>query len=98
MCLHSVEVLLVQISHSLTSEAAAPTVNAVVDSLRLLPIMESEVHMPDIKKNSPQQPSREQRRSEEAIDEQLEKDADEMAGKAQEVQKRNEEEQGIFTK
>jgi hypothetical protein len=53
--------------------------------------------MPDIKKDSAQQPSKE-RRSEVAIDEQLEKDADEMAEKAQEVQKRNEEERGIFTK
>jgi hypothetical protein len=47
--------------------------------------------------NSPQQPPKE-RRSEKAIDEQLEKDANEMAEKAQNVQKRNEEEQGIFSK
>jgi hypothetical protein len=53
--------------------------------------------MPDIKKDSPQHPSKE-RRSEEAINEQLEKDANEMAEQAQKVQKRNEEEQGIFTK
>ena len=53
--------------------------------------------MPEIKKDSPQPPSKE-RRSEEALDAQLEKDADEMAEKAQNVQKRNEEEQGIFTK
>jgi hypothetical protein len=53
--------------------------------------------MPDIKKDSPQQPSKE-RRSEEALDRQLEKDANEMAEKAQNVQKKNEEEHGIFTK
>jgi len=53
--------------------------------------------MPDSKKDSPQQPSKE-RRSEEAIDEQLEKDANEMAEKAGNVQKRNEEDRGIFTK
>jgi hypothetical protein len=53
--------------------------------------------MPDIKNDSPQQPSR-IRRSEEAIDEQLEKDANEMAEKAQDVQKRNEQERGIFSK
>jgi hypothetical protein len=52
--------------------------------------------MPD-KKDSPQQPSKE-RRSEAAIDAQLEKDANEMAEEAQKVQKRNEEEHGIFTK
>jgi hypothetical protein len=52
--------------------------------------------MTNIKKDAPQ-PSRE-RRSEEAIDEQLEKDANEMAEEAQNVQKRNEEERGIFTK
>jgi hypothetical protein len=55
-----------------------------------------EAIMTNIQKDSPQ-PSRE-RRSEEAIDEQLEKDANEMAEEAQKVQKRNEEEQGIFTK
>jgi hypothetical protein len=53
--------------------------------------------MTDIRKDSPQQPSKE-RRSEEALNEQLEKDANEMAEEAQKVQKRNEEEQGIFTK
>jgi len=53
--------------------------------------------MPDIRKNSQQQPSKE-RRSEEVLDEQLEKDANEMAEEAQKVQKRNEEERGIFTK
>jgi hypothetical protein len=53
--------------------------------------------MPGIKKHSPQQPSKE-RRSEEALNEQLEKDANEMAEQAQEVQKRKEEEQGIFSK
>ena len=53
--------------------------------------------MTDIRKDSPQQPSKE-RRSEEALNEQLEKDANEMAEEAQKVQKRNEEGQGIFTK
>jgi hypothetical protein len=53
--------------------------------------------MPDIKKDSPQQPSK-VGRSEEAIDKQLEKDANEMAEKATNVQKRNEEDRGIFTK
>jgi hypothetical protein len=53
--------------------------------------------MPDIKQDSPQQPSK-VRSSEEAIDEQLEKDANEMAEKAGNVQKRNEEDRGIFTK
>jgi hypothetical protein len=53
--------------------------------------------MPDIKKDSPQPPSKE-RRSEEAIDKQLEKDANEMAEKAGNVQKQNEEDRGIFTK
>ena len=53
--------------------------------------------MPDVKKDSLQQPSKE-RRSEEAVDEQLEKDANEMAEKAGNVQKRNEEDRGIFTK
>ncbi len=49
------------------------------------------------KKDSPQEPSK-KRRSEDAMNEQLEKDADEMAEEAQNVQKRNEEERGIFTK
>jgi len=56
--------------------------------------------MPDFKKDStssPQQPSK-ARRSEDALDEQLEKDANEMAEEAQKVQKRNEEDRGIFTK
>jgi hypothetical protein len=38
------------------------------------------------------------RSAEAAIDEQLEKDANEMAEEAQKVQKRNEEDRGIFTK
>jgi hypothetical protein len=55
--------------------------------------------MPNIKESSLSQPPSKERRSEEAaIDEQLEKDADAMAEKGQEVQKRNEEERGIFTK
>jgi hypothetical protein len=53
--------------------------------------------MPDINKDSPQQPSK-IHRSEEAVDEQLEKDANAMAEKAGNVQKRNEEDRGIFTK
>ena len=47
--------------------------------------------------SSPQQPSK-SRSAEAAIDEQLEKDANEMAEEAQKVQKRNEEDRGIFTK
>jgi hypothetical protein len=57
--------------------------------------------MPDITKDStssPQQPSKSRRSTEAAIDEQLEKDANEMAEEAQKVQKRNEEDRGIFTK
>jgi hypothetical protein len=56
--------------------------------------------MPEIKKDSPQQSLKErrERHSEEAIDQQLEKDANEMAEKAGNVQKRNEEDRGIFTK
>jgi hypothetical protein len=57
--------------------------------------------MPDITKDStssPQQPSESRRSTEAAIDEQLEKDANEMAEEAQKVQKRNEEDRGIFTK
>ena len=45
------------------------------------------------------QPPANNRRSEEtAIDDQLEKDADEMAEEGQNVQKRNEQERGIFSK
>jgi hypothetical protein len=54
--------------------------------------------MPDIKKDSPQQPSKQSRSDEAVIDEQLEKDADEMAGKAQKVEKRYDQDHGIFTK
>ena len=55
--------------------------------------------MPNIKDSgSAQQPSKERRSEEAAVDEQLEKDADEMAEAGQNVQKRNEEERGIFTK
>jgi hypothetical protein len=53
--------------------------------------------MSDINNDSSQHVSSDGR-SEEAIDKQLEKDANEMAEKAQNVQKRNEEQQGIFTK
>jgi hypothetical protein len=48
--------------------------------------------------SSPQQPLKSRRSAEAAIDEQLEKDANEMAEEAQKVQKRNEEDRGIFTK
>ncbi|MGB6385864.1 MAG: hypothetical protein WBD25_05210 [Terriglobales bacterium] len=57
--------------------------------------------MPDIKKDSissPQQPLKERRSDEAAIDERLEKDADEMAGEAQKVEKRYDQDHGIFTK
>jgi hypothetical protein len=53
--------------------------------------------MPGIKKHSPQQPSKE-RRSEEALNEQLEKDANEMAGESQKVEKRYDQDHDIFTK
>jgi hypothetical protein len=56
-----------------------------------------EVTMPDIKKDLPHQPSKE-RRSEEAIDEQLEKDANELAGEAQKVEKQFDQDHDIFTK
>ena len=57
--------------------------------------------MPNIPKDptsSGQQPLKSRRSAEAAIDEQLEKDADEMAEEAQKVQKQNEENRGIFTK
>jgi hypothetical protein len=57
--------------------------------------------MPNITKDSTsssQQPLKSRRSAEAAIDEQLEKDANEMAEKAQKVQKQNEEDRGIFTK
>jgi hypothetical protein len=57
--------------------------------------------MPDIKKDSkssPQQPSNERRSDEAAISERLEKEADEMAGKAQKVEKKYDQEHDIFTK
>jgi hypothetical protein len=52
--------------------------------------------MPEIKKDSttsPRQPS-----NEAAVTERLEKDADEMADKAQEVEEKYDEDHGIFTK
>jgi hypothetical protein len=52
--------------------------------------------MPD-RKDSAQKPSKE-RRSEDAIDEQLEKDANEMAGESQKVEKRYDQDHDIFTK
>jgi hypothetical protein len=48
--------------------------------------------------SSPQERAKERRADEAAVDRQLEKDADEMAEKGQEVQKQNEEDRGIFTK
>jgi hypothetical protein len=56
--------------------------------------------MPNTKdsKSSPRPPVNSRRSAETAIDKQLEKDADEMAEAAQEVQKKNEEDRGIFTK
>jgi hypothetical protein len=52
--------------------------------------------MPD-KKDSTQPPSKEHR-SEDAINEQLEKDANEMAGESQKVEKRYDQDHDIFTK
>ena len=57
--------------------------------------------MPDIKKDStssPLQPSNERRSNEAAISERLEKDADEMAGEAQKVEKQYDQDHDIFTK
>ena len=57
--------------------------------------------MPDTKKDStssPQQPSKQRRSDEAAISEQLEKDADEMAGEAQRVEKKYDQDHDIFTK
>ncbi|MGA8501536.1 MAG: hypothetical protein WB683_08325 [Candidatus Sulfotelmatobacter sp.] len=57
--------------------------------------------MPDIKKDSTgstQQPSNERRSDEAAINERLEKDADEMAGEAEKVENQYDQDHGIFTK
>ena len=57
--------------------------------------------MQDMKKDStssPQQPSNERRSDEAAISERLEKDADEMAGEAQKVEKQYDQDHDIFTK
>jgi hypothetical protein len=54
--------------------------------------------MPDIKKDSPQQQSNEDRTDETAVSERLEKDADEMADEAQKVERRYDRDHGIFTK
>ncbi len=57
--------------------------------------------MPDFKKNStrsPQQPSDKRRSEEAAVSERLEKDADEMAGAAQEDEKKYDQKHDIFTK
>jgi hypothetical protein len=57
--------------------------------------------MPDIKKDSttsPRQPSNQRRSEEAAVDKRLEKDADEMADAAQNVEEKYDEDHGIFTK
>jgi hypothetical protein len=59
----------------------------------------SEVIMPNIKdSSSSQQPSKQRRSEEAAIDEQLEKDANEMAEKGQKVEKQYDQDHDIFTK
>jgi hypothetical protein len=57
--------------------------------------------MPDIKKDStssPQKPSNERRSDEAASSKRLEKEADEMAGEAQKVEKQYDQDHDIFTK
>jgi hypothetical protein len=57
--------------------------------------------MPDIKKgstSSPQRPSNKRRSDEAAVDQRLEKDADEMAGEAEKVEEQYDEDHDIFTK
>jgi len=57
--------------------------------------------MPDVKKDStssPQQPSNKRRSEDAAVNERLEKEADEMAGAAQEVEKKYDQDHDIFTK
>jgi hypothetical protein len=57
--------------------------------------------MPDIKKDptsSTQPPSGERRSEEAATNKRLEKEANEMAGEAQKVEKKYEEDHDIFTK
>jgi hypothetical protein len=57
--------------------------------------------MPDIKKDStssPQQASEDRRRDESAVSERLEKDADEMAGEAEKVERKYDRDHDIFTK
>jgi hypothetical protein len=57
--------------------------------------------MPDTKKDStssPQQPSNQRRSEEAAVNQRLEKDADEMAGAAQEDEKKYDQKHDIFTK
>lgn len=54
--------------------------------------------MPDIKKDSPQQPSKERRAEDAAMSERLEQDADEMAGEAAKVEQKYDQDHGIFTK
>jgi hypothetical protein len=57
--------------------------------------------MPDIKKDSttsPQQPSNQRRSDEAALSERLEKEADEMAGKAKKRENKYDQDHDIFTK
>jgi len=57
--------------------------------------------MPDVKKDSTSsssQPSNQRRSEEAAVNQRLEKDADEMADKAQETEKKYDQDHDIFTK
>ena len=57
--------------------------------------------MPDIKKESTgpeQQPADKRRAEDAAVSERLEKDADEMAGEAEKVERQYDEDHDIFTK
>jgi hypothetical protein len=64
--------------------------------------LESRCTMTDIKKkdstSSPKPPSKERRSDKATINERLEKDADEMAGEAEKVEKRYDQDHDIFTK
>ena len=54
--------------------------------------------MPNTEKNSPQPPSKTRGSEEAAVSKQLEKDADEMAGKAEKDEQQYDEDHDIFTK
>jgi hypothetical protein len=54
--------------------------------------------MPDIKKGSTKEPSNQRRSDEAAVSRRLEKDADEMAGEAEKVEKQYDQDHDIFTK